>query len=130
MQDGLWSSKEILNGELATGTRPTGLPALWYKNICKGDLNSCNMYPADLETASSNRSSWRVNVKPSVKQAEEKRQIHRKKGRAENYRYYNLSLLPEWYPRLTTLAASATGDVAPAFAYLFSHNLRYSPTNE
>jgi hypothetical protein len=64
--------KDILYGELATGTRPTARPALHYKDVCKKDLKSYNINPADLETAYSDRSSWRKNVKPGVKQAEEK----------------------------------------------------------
>jgi hypothetical protein len=50
--------KDILYGELATGTQPTSRPALRYKDVCKRDLKSCNINPADLETASSDRSSW------------------------------------------------------------------------
>jgi hypothetical protein len=39
------------------------------------DLKTCNINQADLETASSDRSSWHTNVKTGVKQAEEKREI-------------------------------------------------------
>jgi hypothetical protein len=38
-------------------------------------------------------------------------------GRAANSRGPSLSLLPQWYPPLTTLAASAARDAAPALAY-------------
>ncbi|MCJ8749798.1 hypothetical protein PDJAM_G00180330 [Pangasius djambal] len=66
--------KDILYGELITGTRPTGRPALRYKYVCKRDLKSCSINPAVLESATSNRSSWRANVKIGVKLAEEKRE--------------------------------------------------------
>jgi hypothetical protein len=58
--------KDILYGELATGTRATGQPTLRYKDVCKRDLKSYNINPADLETAFSERSSWRANVKTGV----------------------------------------------------------------
>jgi hypothetical protein len=51
-------------------------PAL--QGCLQGDLKSCIINPADLETASSDRSSWRTNVKTGGKQAEKKRQIQRK----------------------------------------------------
>jgi hypothetical protein len=35
--------KYILYGDLATETRPTGRPALRYKDVCKRDLKSCNI---------------------------------------------------------------------------------------
>jgi hypothetical protein len=70
--------KYIHYGELASGTRPTGRHALRYKDVYKRDLKSFNITPADLKTTSSDRSSWRTNVKTDVKQAEEKREIQRK----------------------------------------------------
>ena len=36
--DGPHSKKDVLYGELATGSRPTGRPALRYKDVCKRDL--------------------------------------------------------------------------------------------
>lgn len=38
--------KGILYGELATGTWPTGRPALRYKDVCKRYLKSCNINPS------------------------------------------------------------------------------------
>ncbi|XP_067249423.1 polymeric immunoglobulin receptor-like [Chanodichthys erythropterus] len=41
-------------GELTSGTRPTGRPALWYKDICKRDLKAGSLNPTDLEAATAN----------------------------------------------------------------------------
>jgi L-fucose isomerase-like protein len=81
-------------------------------------LKSCNINQADLEKVSSDRSSCRANVKTGVKQADEKREMQREKRKsAANSRGHSLSLLPQCYPPLTTLAAIAAGDAAPALAY-------------
>lgn len=82
MEDGR-IPKDILYGELATGTRPTGRPALRYKDACKRDLKSCNLNPADLESATSDRSSWRAIVKTGVKQTDENREFKRKAKQAQ-----------------------------------------------
>ena len=56
--------KDIMYGELATGTRPTGGPTLRYKDVCKRDLKTCNV----------KLQLWRSTVKAGVKQAELKRE--------------------------------------------------------
>jgi hypothetical protein len=40
-----------------------------------------------------------------------------RKGRVPNSRGPRLSLLKQWYPPVTTLAARAAGDIAPALTY-------------
>ena len=62
--------KDVLYGELATGSRPTGRPALRYKDVCKRDLRAGGVDPADLETAFSDRVSWRTTVKAGIEEAE------------------------------------------------------------
>ncbi len=89
MQDGR-IPKDIMYGELASGTRPTGRPALRYKDVCKRDLKARSLNPADLEAATADRVSWRLAVRTSIKlskrkredQWEEKRQ--RRRQRAES----------------------------------------------
>ena len=66
--------KDIMYGELATGTRPTGRPTLRYKDVCKRDLKTCNISPGNLESATADRTLWRSTVKAGVKQAELKRE--------------------------------------------------------
>ena len=66
--------KDIMYGELATGTRPTGQPTLRYKDVCKRDLKPCSISPGNLESATADRTLWRSTVKAGVKQAELKRE--------------------------------------------------------
>ena len=65
--------KDILFGELATGTRPTGRPALRYKDVCKRDLKAGGFNPSDLETAASDRSGCRSTTRAVIKVGEERR---------------------------------------------------------
>ena len=73
MEDGR-IPKDILYSELATGTRPTGRPALRFKDACKRDLKTCGISTADLEQATSDRTQWRSTVKAGVQRAEERRE--------------------------------------------------------
>ena len=73
MEDGR-IPKDILYGELATGTRPTGRPALRYKDACKRILKACGVNPVDLECLSTDRSGWRSTVKAGTLLAEKKRE--------------------------------------------------------
>lgn len=41
--------RDLLYGELATGSRPAGRPILRYKDVCKQDLKASNINPDDLE---------------------------------------------------------------------------------
>lgn len=62
--------KDVLYGELATGSRPTGRPALRYKDVGKRVLRASGVDPADLETASSDRINWRSTMKAGIAEAE------------------------------------------------------------
>ncbi|XP_029938455.1 NLR family CARD domain-containing protein 3-like [Salarias fasciatus] len=59
--------KDLLYGELATGNRSKGRPALRFKDVCKRDLKAGGFNPSDLESATSERSDWRTTSKDSVK---------------------------------------------------------------
>ncbi len=50
-------------GELTSGTRPTGRPALRYKDVCKRDLKAGSLNPADLDAATADHVSWRLAVR-------------------------------------------------------------------
>lgn len=109
--------KDILYGQLATGTRPTGRPALRYKDVCKRDLKSCSMNPTDLKTTTSDRSSWWVNVKTGVKQTKEQREIQREeKKRCKQQRPQSVTA-PPTVTTGDTLIASMVGTAAFALAY-------------
>ena len=67
----------VLYGDLATGSRPTGRPPDLqdgYKDVCKGDQRAGGVDPADLETASSDRVSWRSTEKAGIEEAELRRE--------------------------------------------------------
>ncbi len=73
MQDGR-IPKDIMYGELASGTRPTGRPALRYKDVCKRDLKARSLNPSDLEAATADRVSWWLAIRTSIKLSEGKRE--------------------------------------------------------
>ena len=65
----------IMYGQLASGSRPTGRPALHYKDVCMcDDLKAGSLNPADLEAATADRASWQLTVKSSIKLSERKRE--------------------------------------------------------
>ena len=64
----------ILYDELATGSRPTGRPALRYKDVCKCDLKASGIAPAGLEVLAVDRSKWQSTTRSAIKTAELKRE--------------------------------------------------------
>ena len=64
MQDGR-IPKDILYGELATGSRPAGRPVLRYKDVCKRDMKTVNINPADWEAAAGDSPSRRASKQAS-----------------------------------------------------------------
>jgi hypothetical protein len=72
MQDGR-IPKDMLYGELATGNRPTGRPALRYKDVCKRDLKTTGIDPQNWEQLAGDRSGWRQAVRGGVRAGEELR---------------------------------------------------------
>ena len=54
--------KDILYGELATGSRPTGRPTLRYKDVLKRDLKGGGIVPAGFEALAADRSGWRYTT--------------------------------------------------------------------
>ena len=66
--------KGIQYGELATGSRPAGRPVLRYKDVCKRDMKTGNINPADWEATAADRSSWRLAVKAGIQTSELKRE--------------------------------------------------------
>ena len=61
MEDGR-IPKDVLYRELATGTRPAGRPLLRFKDVCKRDLRSGNIDPADWEVLTADRTEWRQAI--------------------------------------------------------------------
>ena len=81
MQDGRLP-KDILYGELATGSRPTGRPTLRYKDVLKRDLKAGGIAPAGFEMLAADRSGWRYTTESAIKSAEQKREEQWEEKRA------------------------------------------------
>ncbi|KAK4321136.1 hypothetical protein Pmani_008041 [Petrolisthes manimaculis] len=73
MEDGR-IPKDMLYGELATGSRPAGRPVLCYKDVCKRDLKAGNINPANWETVGADRNFWRLAVRAGLQRSEQRRE--------------------------------------------------------
>ena len=73
MQDGR-IPKDMLYGELATGSRPKGRPHLRYKDVCKRDMKAGNIDPAGWEAVAVDRSKWRLAIKQGIQRSEKRRE--------------------------------------------------------
>ena len=74
--------KDLLFGELASDTRPTGRPAFRFKDVCKRDLKAGNFDASNLETAALDRVSWRSTIRRVVAASEKGRIIRWQEKRA------------------------------------------------
>ena len=73
MEDGR-IPKDMLYSELYLGTRPTGRPALRFKDVCKWDMKACDIDTSSWETAAHNWTTWRKITRDGMKKNDEKRQ--------------------------------------------------------
>ena len=64
----------MLYRELCLGTRPTGRPALWFKDVCKRDMKACDIDTSSWETAAHNRTTWKKIARDGMKKNDEKHQ--------------------------------------------------------
>jgi len=72
MEDGR-IPKDLLYGQLATGSRPVGRPALRFKDVCKRDMKNCDINPSTWEAMAVDRDSWRETVKTGTRIGNQKR---------------------------------------------------------
>ena len=72
MEDGR-IPKDMLYSELCLGTRPTGRPALRFKDVCKRDMKACDIDTSSWETAAHNRTTWRKITHDGMKKNDNKR---------------------------------------------------------
>lgn len=121
MEDGR-IPKDMLYGELATGTRPTGRPTLRFKDVCKRDMLSCNINPAELETETSNRAHWRANIHTGIKQAENMRAMQYEERKSRKHQ--SNSIGAPHLPTSTDHICSKCGKSCGSQIGLFSHNRR------
>ena len=68
--------KDMLYGELVTGTRTVGRPYLRYRDICKRDMKAAGIDTTTWEAAADDRGHWRAVVKAGMKRGEENRSVH------------------------------------------------------
>ena len=80
MEDGT-IPRDILYGELATGTSPTGRPPLRFKDVCKRDMKAGNINPAGWEAVATDRRHWRLDDKAGIQACEERRAEQRDERR-------------------------------------------------
>ena len=73
MEDGRLP-KDVLYGELTSGSRPVGRPMLRYKDVCKRDMKPAVISPGSWEAAAADRSNWRHMVRTGVRRAEARRE--------------------------------------------------------
>ena len=72
MEDGRLP-KDILYGQLATGTRRVGRPSLRFKDACKRDMKACNIPPDSWELQTKDRIAWRQRVGKGIADANARR---------------------------------------------------------
>ena len=68
--------KDMLYGELVTGTRTVGRPYLRYRDTCKRDMKVAGINTTTWEAAADDRGHWRAVVKAGMKRGEENRSVH------------------------------------------------------
>ena len=65
--------KDILYGELVTGTRTVGRPYLRYRDTCKRDMKVAGIDTTTWEAAADDRGHWRAVVKTGTRRGDETR---------------------------------------------------------
>ena len=68
--------KDMLYGELVTGTRTVGRSYLRYRDTCKRDMKVARIDTTTWEAAADDRGHWRAVVKAGMRRGEENRSVH------------------------------------------------------
>ena len=66
-------SKDMLYGELVTGTRTVGRPYLRYRDTCNHDMKVAGIDTTTWDAAADDRGHWRAVVEAGMKRGEENR---------------------------------------------------------
>ena len=126
MQDGRLP-KDILYGELATGSRPTGRPSLRYKDVLKRDLKAGGIAPAGFEALAADRSGWRSTTMSAIKTAEQKREEQWEDKRARRRQRAEANPSPS---DDNVFACSNCSRICRSRIGLYSHSRRCSSTTD
>ena len=78
--------KQLLYGELSTGSRTAGGQLKRYKDCTKKALKMCNIPPDNLETLAAVRTEWRAKTKQGLAHAEEARNLRLQEARERRHR--------------------------------------------
>ena len=62
--------KNLLYGELATGSRRRGRPRVRFKDVCKRDMKACNINTKPWEAFADNRTMWKQIVSQGLESGE------------------------------------------------------------
>ena len=111
--------KDMLYGELVTGTRTAGRPYLRYRDICKRDMKVAGIDPTTCEAAVDDRGHWRAVVKAGMRRGEEKRSEHEAVKREKRKRKSSHSAYP---PQPTIYICHKCGRDSHARVGLISHS--------
>ena len=115
--------KNLLFGELASGSRSTGRPSLRFKDVCKRDLKAGGFNLAELGTATSDRQKWRATIRQVTNAAEERRNARWEEKRARKKH-------SESDPPQTAFRCSTCGRSCGSRIGLHSHTRRCSPSTQ
>ena len=119
--------KDILDGELATETRPTGRPNLLrFKDVCKRDLKAGNINLAGWEALAADQSHWRLAVKVGTQACEERRE-EQWDERREDRRLREASVSTE--PSTEFICNNCNQACRPRIG-LYSHSRRCNSTTD
>ena len=119
--------KDILYGDLATGSRPTGRPTLRYKDVLKRDLKAGGIAPAGFEALAASRSGWRYTTKSAIKTAEQKREEQWEEKRARRRQRAETDTAPL---DDNVFICSNCNKVCRSRIGLYSHSQRCSSTTD
>ena len=114
--------KDTLYGELATGTRPTGMPILRFKDVCKRDMKTGSINPANWETQVADRSSWRTAIRTRISTNERRR----REPYEEKNEHKKQMAEATSEPGAKTFKCSNCNRVCGSRIGLYSHNRRCS----
>ena len=81
--------KDMLYGELVTGTRTVGRPYLRYRESCKRDMKVAGIDITTWEVAVDEHGHWRAVVKTGMERADENRSVHEAVKREKRKQKYS-----------------------------------------
>ena len=68
--------KDILCGQLTSGARPVGRPALRFRDACNRDMKVCDISPKCWEAVAEDHTAWRQATRRGIERADEKKHHH------------------------------------------------------